>query len=410
MLYAILKPIVRTALQLYFRRINIRGLKNIDNAGPTLILANHTASFMDAILVACFVRRRIHFFARGDVFGKPWADRILRSMGLLPVYRLSEGRDKLHLNDTSNDEALRIMQRGGAVLIFCEGVSDIAKWLKPLKKGPFRLAANAAIALRQAPMIVPLGINYILPTEPCGDVFLEGAAPIATSAFVNGNDESARAKAATEMMRQTGSALRPLVWHTAWEEAEPLATSLLYFLQESEAGYSFANTQHVIETLNLANEEELRKLTAATADMAKVRPCRHNAIGVGLIAALVLLSPFGLSGWLFHAPVIWLAKRITHKFIKTADFIAPVFLSCALGLLIIWYLIILVLTLAIHPSWIWPPLLLLIAVSGVFYLKCYWIWLKRLFRHCNEKEEAAAGVLSQFVGAALSNEPISHSA
>src|ERR1044071_7030471 len=105
MIYAILKPIVTLALRLYFRHVNRNGFEHIDNDRPTLILANHTASFMDAILVACFVRRRIHFFARGDVFGNKWADRILRSMGLLPVYRLSEGRDKLHLNDSSNDEA-----------------------------------------------------------------------------------------------------------------------------------------------------------------------------------------------------------------------------------------------------------------------------------------------------------------
>src|SRR6476620_7429275 len=106
MLYTILKPIMKMALRLYFSRIELNGLEGIDNGKPTIILANHTASFLDAIILACFVKRRIHFFTRGDVFKQKSADTILRSLGLLPVYRLSEGRDKLHLNDSSNNEAL----------------------------------------------------------------------------------------------------------------------------------------------------------------------------------------------------------------------------------------------------------------------------------------------------------------
>ncbi len=359
MLYWLLKPTVKVALRLWFRRIHCDGLKAIDNSRPTLILANHTASFMDAILVACFVKRRIHFFARGDVFGKPWADKILRSIGLLPVYRLSEGRDKLHLNDSSNDEALKILAAGGAVLIFCEGVSDIAKRLKPLKKGPFRLAANAAATLPKPPVIVPLGINYVTPTIPGGDAFLEGGQTIQTVDFLSIKDETALIKAATEMMRATSAALEGLVWNVRKAEDEPLADKLIFSLQGAETDYSFEQTQHLLQRLN-AGEVGEDALSA---------PIRKRS--AGSILFIVLTAPLAGIGWLFHAPALNLARRIANGKVKAPDFYAPVFLSIILLLMIGWYAVLFTAAEIYRPSALWLPLFLGIILCGIFYLK---IW------------------------------------
>lgn len=365
MLYALLKPLVTVALRLYFRRIKCNGLENIDNNRPTLILANHTASFMDAILVACFVKRRIHFFARGDVFGNRMADKILRSIGLLPVYRLSEGRDKLHLNDSSNDEALKILAKGGAVLIFCEGISDVAKRLKPMKKGPFRLAANAAATLAHAPEIVPLGINYITPAHPGGDVFLEGAASISTKTFLDGKDESSLAKAATSLMRQTAAYLAKLSWHTLRQEDEPLVDNALLAMQNSGRNYSFESTQLLVERINNADEAS-RKQMAET-----IAVHRKPALQSGQILQLVLLAPFAAVGWLFHLPVVAIAHMITKAKVKSADFIAPVYLSCILLLMMAWYLVIAILMAIFWDAVLWLPALFAIACCGFLYLKIY---------------------------------------
>jgi 1-acyl-sn-glycerol-3-phosphate acyltransferase len=367
MLYEILKPTVKTALCLYFRHVNRKGLEHIDNGRPTLILANHTASFMDAILVACFVKRRIHFFARGDVFEKGWADKLLRSIGLLPVYRLSEGRDKMHLNDSSNEEALKILKQGGAVLIFCEGASDVAKQLKPLKKGPFRLAANAACLLSHPPAIVPLGINYITPTEPAGDTFLIAGVPIETRDFTANVADGSLAKAATNLMRATDAALRPLVWHTATLEDEPLASELLLALQKSSPDLSFNETQHLIHQLNTADDQEKKqmriRLTQASA--------QKRRISHGRLTLMASLAPFAGLGWMFHFLPLKLARWVTNKKVVAPDFYAPVFLTCAIIFTVIWYLLCLTAVEIIKPSLLWPLPMILVALCGRLYVKHY---------------------------------------
>ncbi len=365
MLYWLLKPTVKTALRLWFRRIHCNGLETIDNGRSTLILANHTASFMDAILVACFVKRRIHFFARGDVFGKPWANKILRSIGLLPVYRLSEGRDKLHLNDTSNEEALKILAAGGAVLIFCEGVSDIAKRLKPLKKGPFRLAANAASTLPEAPVIVPLGINYVTPTAPGGDVFLESGTAMTTSDFIKEKGEAALAKGATDMMRQTAAALEPLVWHTKKAEDEVRADRLLLSLQHARKTCAFEETQQLMQRLNAGEVGE----DAFSSSISR--------LSLKNMLPLILLTPPALVGWLFHAPITRLAKRVADKRVKEPDFYAPVFLSVLLLMMIGWYVIAFLIAAVCLPSLFWPPFFFVLAGCGVLYLKVYKLLISR---------------------------------
>lgn len=367
MLYEFLKPTVKVALSLYFRHVNRIGLEHIDNGRPTLILANHTASFMDAILVACFVKRRIHFFARGDVFEKPRMDRLLRSIGLLPIYRLSEGKDKMHLNDSSNEEALRILEKGGAVLIFCEGSSDIAKRLKPLKKGPFRLAAAAATTLPHPPVIIPLGINYITPTTPGGDTFLVAGQPIETKAFTSSGSDANLAKAATDLMRATEAALKPVAWHTANQPDEPLADQLLLALQESTPNLSFDETQTLLHQFNSSNDQEKAQLQAG---LSEANPARRKINPLKLFV-LIVLAPFAAIGWLFHFLPLKLATSLTNKKVSSPDFYAPIFLTCAILFTIIWYILCFLTAEIARPSLLWPLAILLLSACGLLYLKLY---------------------------------------
>jgi 1-acyl-sn-glycerol-3-phosphate acyltransferase len=368
MLYEILKPTVKAALGLYFRRVNRIGLEHIDNGRPTLILANHTASFMDAILVACFVKRRIHFFARGDVFEKPWMDRLLRSMGLLPIYRLSEGKDKMHLNDGSNEEAIKILEKGGAVLIFCEGSSDVAKRLKPLKKGPFRLAATAATTLQHPAVIIPLGINYVTPATPGGDTFLVAGDPIETKDFTSNGPGTNLAKAATDLMRATEAALKPLAWHTVIKEDEPLADALLLKLQESTPDLSFREARNLLHTLNTSDEQAKEQLKAS---LTQTNTANRRMNPMRLIL-LIILAPLAGIAWLFHFLPLKLATSLTNKKVTSPDFYAPIFLTCAILFIVIWYLLCFIIAEVAAPSLLWPLVFIVLAICGLLYLKSYW--------------------------------------
>ncbi len=368
MLYLLLKPLVRLSLWLFYRKIHPFSLRNSVTAGPLLLLANHTASFMDAFLLACYLNRKLHFFARGDVFRHSLAARLLRLLGIMPVYRKSEGRDKLALNYDSHQDAMRVLQQGGAVLIFCEGNSDIRKQLKPLKKGPFRLATDA-VAKHEIPLhILPVGINYSSPIRPGSEVFLQAARPIVVSDFLKDRSDAGRAKAATDLMRATESELLPLVWHCNDTAQLDLADAVMEAIPLLPLDSDFEQTQDYMAAINSGSEDRETLLHTLT-ETIRQEACKKDSMGAR--AALWLSTPFAELGHLFHLLPVSLSMRLTKRYVQAPDFIAPVLLCCLILTIAGWYFIWLIGLLLCGGSALWLLLLPAFAGCGFCYLKNY---------------------------------------
>lgn len=126
--------------------------------GPLLVVANHPNSFLDAILIGAQFTEKVHFLARGDAFNKKHHRFFLRLLQMIPVYRLSEGKENLHLNEYAFTESRRILAAGGIVLIFIEGICINSHELQPFKKGAARIAMSPE--LQQKLMILPVAITY----------------------------------------------------------------------------------------------------------------------------------------------------------------------------------------------------------------------------------------------------------
>ncbi len=159
MLYYILRPFVTFLLKFFIKHISISGLENIPKSGAVILSANHSNSFFDAILLCCTIDRRIWSLARGDVFKKNWAKTLLSSLFMLPVHRLSEGKEHLNGNDETFRQCIELFRKGEIVLIFAEGICKHQTHLLPIKKGASRLAQqawNEGIDLK----IIPVGISY----------------------------------------------------------------------------------------------------------------------------------------------------------------------------------------------------------------------------------------------------------
>jgi 1-acyl-sn-glycerol-3-phosphate acyltransferase len=84
MLYSIAKVIMWMTLHLYFRRIVFQQRRSIPDGEPVILIANHAASFLDAMLLGVLMNRPVHFFARSDIFRKPLANRMLRKFRMIP--------------------------------------------------------------------------------------------------------------------------------------------------------------------------------------------------------------------------------------------------------------------------------------------------------------------------------------
>lgn len=159
MLFSFIKAYARFAIKIYCRRIIVDHPEWLTAKGPLLLACNHPNSFLDGIILTTLFNETVYSLARGDVFQKPQAAKVLRWMRLLPVYRTSEGVENLEYNYDTFEACKEVFRNNGVVIIFSEG-RCINEWhLRPLKKGTARLAISAweeGIDLT----VLPVGLNY----------------------------------------------------------------------------------------------------------------------------------------------------------------------------------------------------------------------------------------------------------
>jgi 1-acyl-sn-glycerol-3-phosphate acyltransferase len=93
-------------------RARAYGSENVPN-GPVILAPNH-ASFMDHFFVGVFIRRHIQFMAKSQLFGSGPMSWIFSHGGVFPVRRG-------HADEEAFITAFRVLQRGGAVGMYCEG-------------------------------------------------------------------------------------------------------------------------------------------------------------------------------------------------------------------------------------------------------------------------------------------------
>jgi len=138
-----LKILIQAGLWLFCHKIHLKNKQLFTTRGPLLIIANHPNSFLDALIIGSYYKRRVYFLARGDAFKKPIHRFILESLNMIPVYRLRVGKEYLHLNDYAFNKSIDLLNKGFAVLIFIEGICINSNELQPFKKGTARILEGA---------------------------------------------------------------------------------------------------------------------------------------------------------------------------------------------------------------------------------------------------------------------------
>ncbi len=118
---------------------------NVPGAGPVILAPNHF-SFMDHFLMGCYIRRKVRFMAKSQLF-KPPMQFIYTHGGVFPVRRGARDEEVFTTAQT-------ILARGGAITMYCEGGrSRTGKLAEQAKRGIGRLALETG-----AP-VVPIAIH-----------------------------------------------------------------------------------------------------------------------------------------------------------------------------------------------------------------------------------------------------------
>ncbi len=139
--------LVRVLTSLYsysFLRARAIGVENVPGRGAVILAPNHF-SFMDHFLMGCYIRRKVRFMAKSQLFKGPM-QFIYTHGGVFPVRR--GARD-----DETFITARAILAREGAITMYCEGGrSRTGKVAEQAKRGIGRLALETG-----AP-VVPIAI------------------------------------------------------------------------------------------------------------------------------------------------------------------------------------------------------------------------------------------------------------
>ena len=165
MIYHLLLSLFKITVRLFFSSFKVKGRVNIPSNKPLLIVANHPSTFMDPIVIAIAANRKIHFIAKGEAFRSKFAKWILPKFSMIPIYRKEHDPQMTHKNDETFEKVYEILEKGGAVIIFPEGISITDRILKKLKTGTMRMAlgAEARNDFKLDVHILPMGLNFSNP-------------------------------------------------------------------------------------------------------------------------------------------------------------------------------------------------------------------------------------------------------
>ena len=131
--YELVRFVLTPYLLIVFRARSIDTDK-VPADGPAIIAPNHF-SFLDHFFIAVYLRRKVHFMAKSQLFQRPM-QFIYRHGGVFPVRRG-------HQDEEAFKTAHAVLARGDIVVMYCEGGRSRSGELGEAKPGIGRLALES---------------------------------------------------------------------------------------------------------------------------------------------------------------------------------------------------------------------------------------------------------------------------
>jgi 1-acyl-sn-glycerol-3-phosphate acyltransferase len=136
---------VLTPVAVLLYRDRAIGTENVPASGPAIIAPNHFSN-LDHFFAGVYLRRKLRFMAKSQLFGNPILDYIFRIGGVFPVRRG-------YADQEAFITAHSILDQGGCVLIYCEGGRSRTGGLGEPRPGVGKLA------LESGQPVVPVAIH-----------------------------------------------------------------------------------------------------------------------------------------------------------------------------------------------------------------------------------------------------------
>jgi glycerol-3-phosphate O-acyltransferase/dihydroxyacetone phosphate acyltransferase len=345
MLRRIIVAVLRLALRVYFRRIEVVGLNNIPRDAAIIFVLNHPNALVDPVFLLCLAPRRVSFVAKAPLFRIPVVGYFVRALDSLPAYRRQDEGESVARNVETFAAARRLLASGGSIGICPEGVSHNEPRLKPLKTGAARIALGAVSAGEAIDVrIVPVGLYYTEKTTFRSSALLYFGEPLRVEPARVDSDGVPQRAAVRELSDRIEKALREVMLHAEQEEAlsligraekifsaeeisepdeEQRLTRSLELRQRFLLGYAFYRSRApkrivAIEARITRFEYELKQAGIDPSDLSLPPTATGTLLRLlGQIATCALLAPFALLGAAVHYPAYrfggYLARRLAQK-------------------------------------------------------------------------------------------------
>jgi 1-acyl-sn-glycerol-3-phosphate acyltransferase len=142
--YTFVRLIVSLPTLLIYR-VRARGVKNVPKRGPLVLAPNHFSQ-MDHFICGLYLRRKIRFMAKSQIFGPPVLTYVFKHGGVFPVRRGQH-------DEKAFETAFELLRQGEMLLMYAEGGRSRSGKLGEPKRGIGR------IALESGGPVVPVAIH-----------------------------------------------------------------------------------------------------------------------------------------------------------------------------------------------------------------------------------------------------------
>ncbi len=387
---------------LYYKRIGIFNKSKIPKKAPIIIAPNHQNALMDALAIVTQAPVQRIFLTRADVFNKPFIERILNYLKMLPIFRIRDGRTNLAKNDEIFETAVKILHNQKCPLcMFPEGNHGEKRRLRPLVKGIFRIAFLAQEKYKDQPgvKIIPTGIDYEHYQKFGKEQFINYGDPIEVCEYWNEYEKNP-ASATNALKERLSEEMRKVMIDIQSDEYYDTYMSLrsIYgpvLSKKLNLNYrnqldKFKTDKKLISGLdNLLKDkpEELESIHKLTQKYCKERDqlnfrewlfAKKTSIPGALLGMIIsfILIPIFLFGLINNWPNFFIPSIYVKK-IKDPQFRSTAIFGMGLVLQIIYYPILIVLAFFFIPV-LWLKLLFipLLPISGYISWNIWKLFIK----------------------------------
>lgn len=262
MLYTFLQKVIKASLAIFFQKIEMRHGENVPRNGPVVLAVNHPDSQMDAFVLSSTIKRKVHYIAHAGLFANKMREKLLRSCGVIPVHRKRGDSNGVDRNVEAFQECYELLERGGVIGIFPEGLSEMERRVRKIKTGAARivLETERRNGYSLGVKLIPVGLHFFSRSRFRSKVLVNVGRPIDLQPFFSQNEDD-NVEAVIRLTAKIQDRLEKLTVNVQHKELD-------LFVKDIESIY-----RDELMTQTLADHKSSKKIVAEFVITQKIADC-----------------------------------------------------------------------------------------------------------------------------------------